>query len=182
VPLILPLVSFVDLSDEVLERVILVQISASVFFGLQPGRKFFHRSSSGSRFAAPSRWFGAVPISQSGAKAPSLGVARFSSAGLILRFCVLVAGLELRWRPPVRLCPSSVSQPRECAVQIRGKGLAWDFAARIILLVLPPIEFLSRRRFFVSVLATWENDFCLDSVTTWLSEIFFLVQRTGLRS
>jgi hypothetical protein len=113
--LILPLVPFVDLSDEVLERVILVQISASVFFGLQPGRKFFHRSSSGSRFAAPSRWFGAVPISQSGAKAPSLGVARFSSAGLILRFCVLVAGLELRWRPPVRLCPSSVSQPRECA-------------------------------------------------------------------
>jgi hypothetical protein len=45
-----------------------------------------------------------------------------------------------------------------------------------LLLVLPPIEFLSRRRLFVSVLAAWENDFCLDSVTTWLSEIFFLVR------
>jgi hypothetical protein len=43
-------------------------------------------------------------------------------------------------------------------------------------LVLPPIEFLSRRQFFVSVLATRENDFCLDSVTTWLSEKKFLVR------
>jgi hypothetical protein len=92
VPLSLPFVSAVDLSDEVLE-----DFSSDLCFGFLRSAarpKVFPPQLTGSRFVAPSRWFGAVPIFQSGAKAPSLGFARFSSAGLILQLCVLGPGPE----------------------------------------------------------------------------------------